>query len=58
MTFHFNISNIFKEPAVDGKLMIDNSLSKPGKIITKQPTSGTSIEHAGIRNTSAETSMH
>ncbi|CAM5087636.1 unnamed protein product [Natator depressus] len=41
-----NISNIFKEPAVDGKLMIDNSLSKPGKIITKQPTSGTSIEHA------------
>ncbi|KAH1183474.1 hypothetical protein KIL84_014090 [Mauremys mutica] len=37
-----NISNIFKEPAVDGKLMVDNSLSKPGKIITKQPTS---IEH-------------
>uniref|UniRef100_A0A8C3PE34 RecQ-like DNA helicase BLM n=1 Tax=Chrysemys picta bellii TaxID=8478 RepID=A0A8C3PE34_CHRPI len=41
-----NISNIFKEPAVDGKLRIDDSLSKPGKIITKQPTSGTGIEHA------------
>uniref|UniRef100_A0A8C3IPJ7 RecQ-like DNA helicase BLM n=1 Tax=Chrysemys picta bellii TaxID=8478 RepID=A0A8C3IPJ7_CHRPI len=46
MTFCFNISNIFKEPAVDGKLRIDDSLSKPGKIITKQPTSGTGIEHA------------
>nr|XP_032650178.1 Bloom syndrome protein-like [Chelonoidis abingdonii] len=40
-----NISNIFKEPAVDGKLIVDNSLSKPGKIITKQPTRRTSIEH-------------
>ncbi|XP_067411536.1 recQ-like DNA helicase BLM isoform X2 [Emydura macquarii macquarii] len=41
-----NMSNIFKEPAVDGKLMSDNSLSKPGKIITKQLISGPSIEHA------------
>nr|XP_006132166.1 Bloom syndrome protein isoform X1 [Pelodiscus sinensis] len=40
-----NISNIFKEPDADGKL-IDSSLSKPGKSFAKQPTSGTSIEHA------------
>ncbi|XP_074863194.1 recQ-like DNA helicase BLM isoform X2 [Carettochelys insculpta] len=40
-----NISYIFKEHAADGKL-IDSSLSKPGKTTAKQPTSGTSPEHA------------